>query len=88
VFSRQVEALARKGDVLVGLSTSGESPNVRLAFEAARLLGAVTIGLLGRDGGACRGHCDHAVVVPGPDTGHIQEAHLVLIHLILEAVEA
>ncbi len=88
VFSRQVEALARKGDVLVGLTTSGASPNVRRAFETARRQGVTTVGLLGRDGGACRGLCDHAVIVPGPDTGHIQEAHLVVIHLILEAVEA
>jgi len=87
VFSRQVEALARPGDVVVGLTTSGRSANVRLAFEAARRKGATTVGLLGRDGGECRALCDHAVVLPGPDTGHIQEGHLVVVHLILEAVE-
>lgn len=88
VFSRQVEALARKGDALVVFSTSGESANVVRALGAARARGAATIGLLGKGGGACRPLCDAAVVVESRETELIQEAHLVVLHLILEAVEA
>ena len=88
VFSRQTEALAKPGDVLVGFSTSGNSPNVKAAFEVARRQGATTIGLLGRDGGACREACDIPLMVPGEATDVIQECHQVVMHLILEAVEA
>jgi len=88
VFSRQVEALAAPGDVLVALSTSGRSPNVVAALETARRMNVTAVGLLGKDGGDAAGLCDHAVVVPSDDTAHIQEAHLVLIHLMLEAVES
>ena len=87
VFARPCRALLSSSDVLVGLSTSGNSENVRRAFEAARERGALTIGLLGRDGGACRTLCDHAIVVPVEDSAHIQEGHLVLVHLICEALE-
>lgn len=88
VFERQVRALTRPGDVLVALSTSGASENIRRALAAARDRGATTIGLLGKTGGPCRELCDFPLVVDSPHTEHIQEAHLVVIHLILEAVEA
>lgn len=88
VFARQISALGRRGDALVVFSTSGASANLVLALEAARAAGVTTIGLLGKDGGACLPKCDHAIVVRSRDTGHIQEAHQVLLHLVLEAVEA
>lgn len=88
VFERQVEALATERDALVVFSTSGASPNVVRALEAARKKRCLTIGLLGKDGGPCKAACDHALVVASGDTAHIQEAHQVVLHLLLEAVEA
>lgn len=87
VFSRQVEGLGRQGDVLVGFSTSGNSKNVNLAFHAAKEIGMVTIGLLGKGGGDSKDLCDHALVVDEQDTAFIQEAHQVMVHLFLECVE-
>ncbi|MHC5023495.1 MAG: D-sedoheptulose-7-phosphate isomerase [Planctomycetota bacterium] len=87
VFARQVDALARTGDALVALSTSGRSPNIVRGLESARAAGTLTVGLLGRDGGDCLDRCDHAIVVPGEDSAHIQEAHQVVIHLLCEMVE-
>jgi len=87
VFSRQIEGLGRKDDVLVVFSTSGASPNLVRALERARGVGMTTIGLLGRAGGDCLPLCDLALVVRSDDTAHIQEAHQVVLHLILEAVE-
>ncbi|MBL0927801.1 MAG: SIS domain-containing protein [Phycisphaerales bacterium] len=88
VFARQVEALARPGDVLVALTTSGNSPNVLAALRAAAARGVERIGLLGKDGGAARALCGLPLVVPHAATEVVQEAHTVLIHLILEAVES
>lgn len=87
IFSRQLEAVLTSGDVLLVLSTSGDSRNVVNALQTAAQRGATTIGLLGGDGGACRALCDHAVVVPGNDSAYIQEAHQVVIHLICEVIE-
>lgn len=87
VFSRQCEALLRDRDLLVVLSTSGNSLNIVNALRIAGERGAKTIGLLGKTGGECLSHCGHAIVVPGGDSAHVQEAHLVLLHLICEAVE-
>jgi D-sedoheptulose 7-phosphate isomerase len=86
-FERQVEAMVRPGDVLVALSTSGNSANVLRAVHAGRARSAVTVGLTGRDGGALAGLCTHAFVVPAQDTARIQEAHITLIHLLCELVE-
>ena len=88
VFARQVEALGRAGDVLIGLSTSGRSRNVVRAFEVARVLGLRTVALLGGDGGALAPLADVAVTVPSTDTQHIQEVHLVVVHLLCELIEA
>lgn len=88
VFARQVQGLARPGDCLVVFSTSGNSANVRLALHRARTMGVTTIGLLGRSGGSCAPLCDHALIVRAEETEHIQEAHQVILHLILEGVEA
>jgi D-inositol-3-phosphate glycosyltransferase len=87
VFSRQVEAIGRSGDVLVGLSTSGRSENVVHAFEAAKSRGIKTIALLGRDGGDLRPLADVAIVVPSSDTQRIQEVHGVIVHLLADLVE-
>jgi len=88
VFARQVEGLGRRGDVLVGLSTSGRSRNVVRAFEVARALGLRTVALLGGDGGAIAPLADVAITVPSADTQHIQEVHLVVVHLLCELIEA
>lgn len=86
-FRRQVEALARPGDVLVAISTSGGSPNVLQALEAARAGGVVTIGLTGRGGGAMPELCDECLVVPADATERIQEGHITIIHLLCELLE-
>ena len=87
VFRRQVEALARAGDVVVGISTSGSSNNVYGALLLARELGCSTVGLLGRDGGAISGIVDIPLTVPVHDTPRVQEAHITIIHIICELVE-
>ena len=87
IFSRQVEALAAPGDIVVGLSTSGNSPNVLKALNAAREQGCRTIGLLGKDGGSIRSACDLALVVPSTDTPRIQEGHITIIHIVCDLVE-
>jgi len=87
VFRRQVEAMVRPGDVLVAISTSGNSANVLAAAQAARERGAVVLGLLGRDGGALAELCHEPLVVPAQATERIQEGHITLIHLLCELVE-
>jgi len=87
VFSRQVEALGQPGDVLVAISTSGRSPNVLRAVDAARALGLKTVGLVGRDGGQLAGLVDLALVVPSEDTARIQECHITLGHILCDLVE-
>lgn len=87
VFSRQVEALAATGDVVIGISTSGNSPNVLNALQLARARGCRTIGLLGKDGGSIKGVCDLALVIPSSDTPRIQEGHITIIHIICDLVE-
>ena len=87
VFARQCKALLTEKDALIVLSTSGNSDNIVRALEAARKQETTTIGLLGRDGGRCAGLCDHVLIIDGEDSAHIQEAHLVVVHLICEVVE-
>ena len=88
VFSRQVEALGRPGDLLIGISTSGNSPNVIRAVESAKALGLRTLGLLGRDGGTLKDLVDDALVVPSPVTARIQEVHQMIYHFWCEALDA
>ena len=88
VFSRQVEALVRPGDLLVVHSTSGNSPNVIRAAEAARAKGAKVLALTARDGGALRPLADVAVVVPTDRTDRAQELHLLIQHIICELTES
>lgn len=87
-FARQVEAHLRPEDVVVGLSTSGTSPNVVEALRLARDRGATTVGLCGRHGEGLEAVCDHLLAVPCDDTPRIQEAHLVMGHILCEIVEA
>jgi D-sedoheptulose 7-phosphate isomerase len=87
LFSRQVQALGRTGDVLIGYSTSGRSPNVIQAFETARSAGLVCIGFTGNRGGPMRELCHHLLEVPSADTPKIQEGHLVLGHILCGLVE-
>ena len=88
VFSRQVEALARRGDIFVGISTSGGSPNVLRAVDAAKVRGAVTIGFTGEKGKDLLGaKCDYSLVVPSADTARIQECHEFVWHVICGFVE-
>jgi D-sedoheptulose 7-phosphate isomerase len=87
LFARQVQSLGRKGDVLIGYSTSGKSPNILRAFEEARQRGLVTIGLTGNRGGPMQDLCDHLLEVPSGDTPKIQEGHLVLGHILCGLIE-
>jgi len=87
VFARQVEALGRKGDLLVLHSSSGESENLVAAAKAARAHGLATVAFLGKGGGRLKALVDHALVVPSDETSHVQEIHLALEHVIVELVE-
>ena len=88
VFARQVRALARPGDLVIGLTTSGRSANVVRALAAARELGAGTAALTGRDSSALEGCCDLLVAVGLERTAHVQEAHQVVLHALCGLVEA
>lgn len=87
VFSRQIEALGDAGDVLLALTTSGNSPNILRALEAGRARGLVSIALTGQGGGAVRGRTDLLLDVPSMDTPRIQEIHLVIIHALVGDIE-
>ena len=87
IFSRQLEALARSGDVCIGLSTSGNSQNVINAIEYAKKNGIKTIGLLGNNGGKLKDLVDTAIVVPAVTSDRIQEVHIKLIHIVIESLE-
>ena len=87
VFARGVRAFGVAGDVFVGITTSGNSPNILAALNAARERGLHTIALLGREGGAARGLADVELTVPGTATARIQEAHKFLLHVVCEMVD-
>lgn len=87
LFSRQVQALGRKEDVLIVYSTSGKSPNILRALEQAREIGMVTVGFTGNGGGPMGALCTHLLAVPSPDTPKVQEGHLVLGHILCGLVE-
>jgi phosphoheptose isomerase len=87
IFSRQVTAFGTSGDVLISLSTSGQSENVRRALEQAKALDLHSVAILGRDGGRCRGIASIEMIVPHSATARIQEAHKVIIHLLCELIE-
>lgn len=87
VFSRQCEALARSGDLLWGISTSGNSKNVLNALEKARKIGCKTLGFSGRDGGVMREFCDVLLISPSNDTPRIQEMHILMGHILCDLIE-
>ena len=87
VFSRQIEALGRRGDVAIGISTSGNSPNVLLGMSTAREMGLHAIGLTSQTGGQLRDAVDHCICVPSDETPRIQECHILIGHVIAELVE-
>lgn len=87
VFSRQIEALGQKGDVLFALSTSGESANVLKAVEAAKTKGLAAVGLTGRDGGSIAKTCDICINIPHQKSARIQEMHIMIGHIICELLD-
>lgn len=87
IFARQVEALAAPGDAVIGISTSGNSPNVYAAFQIARQAGCSTIGLLGKDGGTIKELCDIPLIIPSQDTPRVQEGHITVIHILCDLIE-
>lgn len=87
VFRRQVEAYGREGDVFIGISTSGNSPNVIRALDEARKKGMKTISFLGKDGGKMKGKADVDIIVTSGTTARIQEMHIFAIHSILECID-
>ena len=87
LFERQIQANGNTGDVFIGYSTSGKSPNILRAFEAARKAGIVTVGLTGNRGGPMLDLCNHLLAIPSDSTPKIQEGHLVLGHIICGLIE-
>ena len=87
VFSRQTRALGAQGDIFVGISTSGNSDNIVSAVLTAKKMGLATIGLLGNNGGVVSGLCDLPIVVPSDNTQNIQEAHIMIIHILCQMVD-
>ena len=87
VFSRQVLAHGRPGDLLLVISTSGNSENILQAIQAAKQAGITVVGLTGQTGGAMKAHCDLCICVPSPSTPRVQECHLIIEHTICEYVE-
>ncbi len=87
IFSKQIAALGRMGDIALGISTSGNSRNIVNAFGAARDRGLFTIGLLGRDGGKARTVVDLAIIIDHPDTPRIQEAHITIGHALCSIID-
>ncbi len=87
VFSRWVEGLGKAGDVLIILSTSGNSANIVNAVKAAKHRGLMTVAMLGKDGGKLRGACHHEIIAPGETSDRIQEIHMLALHILVEAIE-
>ncbi|HEY2121878.1 MAG TPA: D-sedoheptulose 7-phosphate isomerase [Candidatus Acidoferrum sp.] len=87
IFARQVEALSQPGDVVIGISTSGNSPNVFAGLQCARKLGLSTVAFTGESGGKLRAIADHCICIPSKDTPRIQECHNLLGHILSEIVE-
>ena len=88
VFTRQIEALGNRGDIFIALTTSGNSVNLVRALKSAREAGLMTVGFLGKEGGAAKEFCDIPLIIPSASTARIQEAHKVLYHCLCEWVEA
>lgn len=87
-FERQIEALGRKGDIAVAISTSGAAGNVLAAANKAKDMGIATVALTGKGGGKLKGIADLSIIVESADTARIQEAHILIIHILCELIEA
>ncbi len=87
IFSRQLDGLAGPQDVVIGISTSGNSQNIIQMIKKAKDIGCITFGLLGNDGGATTSLCDMACIVPSHNTQHIQEAHTMIVHILCALVD-
>ena len=87
IYSRLIDGIGEKGDVLVGLSTSGNSPNILKALKTAKKKEMITIGFTGKSGGNMKPLCDHLVNIPSTDTPRIQESHIMVGHIICQLVE-
>ena len=87
IFARQVEGLGNKGDIFIGISTSGNSKNIIEAVKVAKDKGLITIGLLGRDGGKLKKMCDYDITFPYRETARVQEHHIMTYHLLCEFIE-
>jgi len=86
-YARMVEAAGRAGDILIGISTSGNSPNVVKAIQKAKGLGVLTVGFTGKNGGKMKEICDVMICIPSDDTPRIQEAHILIGHIICQLIE-
>jgi D-sedoheptulose 7-phosphate isomerase len=87
VFSRMIDGIGQEGDVLIGLSTSGNSPNIINAFEIAKTKAMITVAFTGEAGGKMKNMVDHLINVPSNDTPRIQESHIMIGHIICQIVE-
>lgn len=87
IFARQLEALGRTTDILIGISTSGNSENIIYALNTAKEIGMTTIALLGKNGGSAKNIADHSLVIPSDSTARIQEAHILIGHILCELIE-
>ncbi len=87
IYSRIVKGIGRPGDVLIGLSTSGNSANITNALQVAKEIGMITVGFTGETGGKMKGLCDHLLNVPSNDTPRIQESHITIGHIMCQLVE-
>lgn len=87
IFSRGVEAYGQKGDLFIGISTSGNSTNIINAIDQAKSQGLKTMALLGKNGGKLKGQCDFEFIIPGKTSDRIQEIHMMILHIIIEGVE-
>jgi D-sedoheptulose 7-phosphate isomerase len=87
IFARQVEALGRPGDVLIGISTSGNSENILSAFKVAKKIGLITVALLGKGGGPAKDLAEHTLIIPSETTARIQESHILIGHILCELIE-
>lgn len=88
IYARAVQGSGRKGDILIGISTSGNSENIIRAMKVAREIGILTVGMTGETGGKMKEFCDYLINVPSTDTPRIQEAHILIGHIICELVES
>ncbi len=87
IFARNIEGIGREGDLLIGISTSGNSKNIVKAVQAAKSMGIRTIGLLGSGGGKLKDECEHSIIVPSDNVQRIQESHITIGHILCEITE-